>query len=56
LRDTGFPAGVDTAVVMLDGGCAFQTLRGQGFDIWWAGYAGMREEIMDIYLLRRTVS
>jgi precorrin-6A synthase len=46
LRDQGWPASTDTVVVMLDGDCAFQTLDPAGISIWWAGYAGMREEIL----------
>ena len=46
LRDHGWPARVDTLVVMLDGDCAFQTLDPKGVAIWWAGYVGMAEEIM----------
>jgi precorrin-6A synthase len=45
LRDTGFPAGVDTAVVMLDGECSFQTLPLTDFTIYWTAYAGMAQEI-----------
>lgn len=46
LRDHGWPAGVDTLVVMLDGTCAFQALDPAGVMIWWAGYVGMAEEIL----------
>ena len=46
LRETGWPAGVDTLVLMLDGNCAFQTLDPAGISIWWAAYAGMPEEIL----------
>ena len=46
LRDEGWPAGVDTAVVMLDGGCAFQTLQTKGLHIWWGAYVGMKEQII----------
>ena len=46
LRDEGFPAGVDTAVVMLDGECSFQALDPAGISIWWGGYVGMKEEII----------
>lgn len=46
LRDEGWPAGVDTAVVMLDGGCAFQTLQTEGLHIWWGAYVGMKEQII----------
>lgn len=46
LRDEGFPAGVDTAVVMLDGECSFQAIDPAGVRIWWGGYVGMAEEII----------
>jgi len=46
LRDNGFPAGVDTIAVMLDGSCAFETLDPAGLHIWWGGYVGMREQII----------
>lgn len=46
LRDAGWPAGVETVAVMLDGDCAFQSLDPAGVSIWWAGYVGMREEIL----------
>lgn len=45
LRDEGFPLGVDTAVVMLDGECSFQALDPAGLHIWWGGYVGMAEEV-----------
>lgn len=46
LRDEGWPEGVDTIAVMLDGSCAFQTLNPEGVHIWWGGYVGMREQII----------
>ncbi len=46
LRDEGWPKGVDTIAVMLDGTCAFQTLPPEGFHIWWGGYVGMKEQII----------
>ncbi|WP_343079132.1 precorrin-6A synthase (deacetylating) [Ostreiculturibacter nitratireducens] len=46
LRDNGWPDGVDTIVVMLDGDCSFQTLSGEGFSIWWGAYVGMPQEIL----------
>lgn len=46
LGDEGWPPGVDTAVVMLDGGCAFQALPQEGIHIWWGGYVGMKEQII----------
>ena len=46
LRDEGWPAGVDTVVVMLDGGVAFQSLDPAGLNIWWGAYLGMPHEIL----------
>ncbi len=46
LREEGFPAGVDTAVVMLDGECSFQALDPAGLHIWWGGYVGMAEQVI----------
>ena len=45
LRDAGWPSGVDTLVVMLDGDCAFQHLAPAGVSIWWGAYVGMPQEI-----------
>ena len=45
LREAGWPEGVDTLAVMLDGGCAFQALAPEGVHIWWGAYVGMAEEI-----------
>ena len=46
LRDDGWPAGVNTVVVMLDGGAAFQYLDPKGLNIWWGAYLGMPDEIL----------
>ncbi|MBR0868888.1 precorrin-6A synthase (deacetylating) [Bradyrhizobium tropiciagri] len=46
LRENGWPAGVDTIVVMLDGGAAFQTLDPEGLQIWWGAYLGMPDQII----------
>ena len=46
LRDNGWPVGVDTAVFMLDGACAFQTLPLDKYDIWWGAYLGMENQII----------
>ncbi|MFK7834683.1 MAG: precorrin-6A synthase (deacetylating) [Sulfitobacter sp.] len=46
LRDEGWPAGVETLAVMLDGSCAFETLPPAGLHIWWGGYVGMKEQII----------
>jgi precorrin-6A synthase len=42
----GWPQGVDTVVVMLDGGTAFQSLDPQGLQIWWGAYLGMPDQIL----------
>lgn len=46
LRDAGWPAGVDTVVVMLDGDCSFQAIDPTGVQIWWGAYVGMAEQII----------
>ena len=38
--------GVDTVVVMLDGGTAFQSLDPAGLHIWWGAYLGMADQII----------
>jgi precorrin-6A synthase len=45
LREAGWPHGVDTVVVMLDGGTAFEVLDSKGVHIWWGAYLGMPNEI-----------
>lgn len=45
LREEGWPQGVDTLAVMLDGDCSFRTIDPQGVSIWWGAYVGMKEEI-----------
>lgn len=47
LRDHGWPEGCETLVVMLDGRCAFETLDGARFEIWWGAYLGMPEQILE---------
>lgn len=44
LREKGFPEGVDTVAVMLDGECSFRALEPAGIDIWWGAYVGMAQE------------
>jgi precorrin-6A synthase len=46
LREDGWPAGVNTVVVMLDGSTAFQSLEPTGLTIWWGAYLGMPDEIL----------
>lgn len=47
LRRNGWPEGVDTLVVMLDGECSFTTLDPAGVSIWWGAYVGMEGELLD---------
>lgn len=45
LRQGGWPIGVDSVVVMLDGECSFTQLAPDGLTIWWAAYVGMENQI-----------
>ncbi len=47
LRAEGWPAGVDTVVVMLDAATAFTTVPPEGVTIWWGAYLGMDCEMLD---------
>ena len=46
LRDHGWPQGVNTIAVMLDGQCSFRSLDMRGIHIWWGAYLGMREQVL----------
>ncbi|MGB5865421.1 MAG: precorrin-6A synthase (deacetylating) [Sulfitobacter sp.] len=46
LRDEGWPRGVDTVVIMLDAGAAFDAIDPEGIKIWWGAYVGMSEQII----------
>jgi len=46
LREGGWPSGVSTIVVMLDGGTAFESLAPEGIHIWWGAYLGMPDQIV----------
>lgn len=46
LRDRGWPDGVETVVVMLDGGTAFQSLDAKELHIWWGAYLGMPHQMI----------
>jgi precorrin-6A synthase len=46
LREAGWPAGMETVVVMLDGGTAFQSLDPASLHIWWGAYLGMPHQII----------
>ena len=46
LRAGGWPSGVETLAVMLDGGCAFEVLAPAGVAIWWGAYLGMPNQAL----------
>jgi len=46
LVEFGFPDGIDTAIIMLDGNCAFKLLKLELFHIWWGAYLGMEHEVL----------
>jgi len=46
LRDDGWPADGDSVAVMLDEGCAFDTLDPAGIHIWWGAYLGMAHQLL----------
>lgn len=46
LRENGWPKGVDTLAIMLDGECSFQTIDQKDVTIWWGAYVGMAEQII----------
>lgn len=52
LRDNGWPEGVDTIAIMLDGSCAFTTLDPDAYDIWWGAYVAMPNQILSHGRLR----
>ena len=47
LRDTGWPEGAESVVVMLDGRCSFMALDPEGLHIWWGGFLGMQEQVLE---------
>ena len=46
LRAEGWPAGIDTIVIMLDAGSAFDSIDPAGVHVWWGAYVGMAEQIV----------
>ena len=46
LREDGFPKDYNKVVVMLDGNCSFNSLKGSDFFIWWGAYLGMPDQII----------
>ncbi len=46
LRDGGWPSCADAVAVMLDGGCAFETVPPADVEIFWGAYLGMPGQIL----------
>lgn len=46
LRESGWPEGVDTLAVMLDGECSFQHVTAPDVQIYWGAYVGMPQQIL----------
>ncbi|MBS7778103.1 precorrin-6A synthase (deacetylating) [Acidovorax sp. CCYZU-2555] len=46
LRDHGWPAGVDTLIVMLDGQRSYEQVSEQDVEIYWGAYLGMAQQIL----------
>ena len=46
IANFGFPDGIDTAIIMLDGNCSFKKLEQEIYHIWWGAYLGMKNEIL----------
>ena len=46
LWQKGWPPGIDTLVVMLDGETAFTKIEQDGVTIWWGAYLGLPQEIV----------
>jgi precorrin-6A synthase len=46
LREHGWPAGVDTLAVMLDGECSFLGIAPDGVTIWWGAFVGMENQVI----------
>ena len=46
LRDHGWPAGVDTLIVMLDGQRSYEQVSASDVEIYWGAYLGMPQQIL----------
>lgn len=45
LKENGWPEGIRTVLVMLDGEQSFQNLSQENIHVWWGAYLGMDKEI-----------
>ncbi len=46
LRENGWPSGVNTLVVMLDGQRSYEQLKDTDIDIYWGAYLGMPQQLL----------
>ena len=46
LRESGWPQGINTLVVMLDGQASYEQLTEPDIDIFWGAYLGMPQQIL----------
>jgi precorrin-6A synthase len=46
LRENGWPSGVNTLVVMLDGQRSYEQLQDTDVDIYWGAYLGMPQQLL----------
>ena len=46
LRDEGWPEGVETVAVFLDGECSFRELDPADLTIWWGAFLSMKNEVL----------
>ena len=46
LKEKGWPDGVETIYVVLDGECSFKFLQVNNIYVWWAAYLGMKEQTL----------
>lgn len=46
LRESGWPRGINTLVVMLDGQSSYEQLTEPDIDIFWGAYLGMPQQIL----------
>lgn len=46
LRERGWPDGVDTLIVMLDGECSLDAVPPENVTVYWAAYLGMPQQVL----------
>lgn len=46
LRENGWPSGVNTLIVMLDGQRSYEQLKDTDVDIYWGAYLGMPQQLL----------